>query len=82
MTLVVHDRYRAAGGECLNCEMLLVAGVAECPACGGSVDAVEDIVDAALERAVVQEAGLELVRSDEGRALLPEAEPIGALLRF
>jgi peptide subunit release factor 1 (eRF1) len=43
---------------------------------------VEDIVDAALERAVVQEAGLELVRSGEGRALLPAAEPIGALLRF
>jgi hypothetical protein len=82
MTLVVHDRYRAAGGECLNCEMLLVAGVAECPACGGPVEAVEDIVDAALERAVVQEAGLELVRSGEGRALLPAAEPIGALLRF
>ncbi len=82
MTLVVHDRYRAAGGECLNCRLLLVAGAPSCPACGGPVEAVEDVVDAALERAVVQEAGLELVRSEEGRALLPVAEPIGALLRF
>ena len=82
LALVVHDRYRAAGCECLSCGLLFVAGTASCPACGKPVEEVDDIVDAALERAVMQEASLELVRSDAGRVLLPPGEPIGAILRF
>jgi peptide subunit release factor 1 (eRF1) len=82
MLLVVHDRYRAPGGECPGCGLLLVEGTARCPACGGEPAAVEDIVDAALERAVSQEAELELVRANDARRLLPPGEPIGALFRF
>ena len=43
---------------------------------------VPDQVDAALLRAVGQEAELELVRAVEAQRLLPPGEPIGALLRF
>jgi peptide subunit release factor 1 (eRF1) len=82
LELVVHDRFRVSGAECLACRLLLVEGTAACPACGGALAPVEDLVDAALERAVGQEAGLELVRSNEARRLLPPGEPIGALFRF
>jgi peptide chain release factor subunit 1 len=80
--LVVHDRYRAPGRECLACAILLPEGGDSCPACGGTSAAVEDVVDAILEHAVTQEAELELVRADGSRRLLPPGEPIGALLRF
>jgi peptide subunit release factor 1 (eRF1) len=80
--LVVHDRYRAPGQECLRCEMLLSQTPAVCPNCGGALSAVDDLVDAMLERAVMQEAELELVRSEEGRKRLPADEPIGAVFRF
>ncbi len=82
MTLVVHDRYRAPGAECVRCGLLLTDDRRRCPACNARVDQVEDLVDALLERAVTQEAELELVRSDRARALLPREEPVGALLRF
>jgi len=80
--LVVHDRYRAPGSECRRCHLLLADGAETCPACDGELEPVEDLVDAILEGAVVQEAELELVRSNEARKMLPVGEPIGALLRF
>jgi peptide subunit release factor 1 (eRF1) len=80
--LVVHDRYRTPGRECVPCRMLLPPATAACPKCGKAVGDVEDVVDAILERAVTQEAELELVRSNEARRLLPPGEPIGGLLRF
>lgn len=80
--LVVHDRYRAPGSECRRCRLLLSSPEPACPACGGQLEPVEDLVDAILEEAVVQEAELELVWSNEARKLLPPGEPIGVLLRF
>jgi hypothetical protein len=80
--LVVHDRYRPAGRECPQCEILFQAGSGACPACGRALKEVEDVVDAALERAVTQEAELELVRAVAAQRILPPGEPIGALLRF
>lgn len=80
--LIVHDRYRAPGSECIRCQLLLASDGDGCPTCGGSVEPVEDVVDAVLERAVSQEAELELVRSNDARKLLPPGQPIGALLRF
>ena len=53
-----------------------------CPACRRPTTEVADVVDAALEQAVTQEAELELVRSNEARKRLPVGEPIGAILRF
>ncbi len=82
MTLVVHDRFRAPGKECMKCRLVFVDGHQSCPACGGPAHKVEDVVDVALERAVTQLAVLELVRSDAARRLLPPGEPIGAVLRF
>jgi len=81
-TLVVHDRYRAPGAECLRCRMLTANGSGSCPSCGNALEPIEDVVDALLENAVTQEAELELVRSDAARMKLPVGEPIGAILRF
>jgi Bacterial archaeo-eukaryotic release factor family 10 len=80
--LLVHDQYRVPGRECMRCHMLLSDKPSVCPSCGGTLTAVPDLVDAMLERAVMQEAELELVRSDEVRKRLPVEEPIGALFRF
>ena len=82
LVLVVHDQYRAPGSECPRCRLLLTVQEGTCPSCGGRLEPVEDVVDAALERAVTQEAELELVRSPVAQGMLPEREPIGAVLRF
>src|SRR4029079_7880203 len=63
--LIVHDQYRAPGKECIRCHMLFSDKPTACPSCGFELVLVPDLVDAMLERAVVQEAELELVRSEE-----------------
>jgi release factor family 10 len=80
--LIVHDQYRAPGQECIRCHMLFSTQPTVCPSCGFELAPVPDLVDAMLERAVVQEAELELVRSEEVRKRLPAEEPIGAVFRF
>ena len=82
MTLVVAHQFRSAGGECLHCRMISTQNGAACPSCGNELHPVDDVVDLALERALMQEASLELVRSREALDLLASAAPIGALLRF
>ena len=79
---MVHDLYRVPGQECMRCEMLLSRMPPACPSCGGTLSQIDDLVDAMLERAVMQEAELELVRSEEAQKRLPADEPIGAWLRF
>jgi peptide chain release factor subunit 1 len=80
--LVVHDQYRTPGQECVRCHMLFSMKPPVCPSCGFELIGVPDLVDAMLERAVMQEAELELVRSEDVRKRLPAEEPIGALFRF
>jgi peptide subunit release factor 1 (eRF1) len=82
MKLVVDDQYHAAGGECLHCGMMSTRDAGDCRSCGNRLAVVDDIVDVALERALDQEAELELVRSPGALELLAGAAPIGALLRF
>lgn len=82
MKLVVADNYHAAGAECLHCGNISVQEEGDCNGCGNRLAKVDDIVDVALERALEQEAGFELVRSPGALELLQGAAPIGALLRF
>ena len=82
MKLVVDDKFHAAGGECLHCGMMSTRDTGDCRSCGNPLAVVDDIVDVALERALDQEAELELVRSTGALELLASAAPIGALLRF
>jgi peptide subunit release factor 1 (eRF1) len=53
-----------------------------CPGCGSNaVEAVEDVVEMAIEQALEQRAALELVRSGVVRRLMSERGPMAALLR-
>jgi len=82
MKLVVDDHYHAVGGECLHCGMMSIQDAGDCRSCGNPLAIADDIVDIALERALDQEAELELIRSRGALELLEGAAPIGALLRF
>ncbi len=82
MALVVDDRLRAPGGICPNCGVLAAEGSGPCPACATALVPEEDLVDAALERALEQDARIEIVRTEAGRARLGRNAPVGALLRF
>lgn len=82
MTLAVEDADLGGGASCGGCGALFAAAPGRCPACGGESEAVDDIVEAALERALAQGARIELVRSDEARRLMAARAPMAALLRW
>jgi peptide subunit release factor 1 (eRF1) len=82
MKLVVADSFHLPGGECLHCGVITAQETGDCRGCGNPLAEVDDIVDVVLERALDQEADLELVRSPGALDLLSKAAPIGALLRY
>ncbi len=82
MTLVVNDDYRRPGGYCTQCHTLHLETEGTCSYCGGTIEDVEDLIDLALERALEQDATLELVRSPQAKERLSAHAPMGALLRF
>ncbi|HET9076325.1 MAG TPA: hypothetical protein VFN68_05295 [Acidimicrobiales bacterium] len=57
-TLVVRPGYSAPGFVCPACGHL-GATTSRCPRCGASTEAVEDVVDAAIDRAMAQHAAVE-----------------------
>ena len=73
MALAVDDGFCKAGSRCRRCNGLWAEVPIECPTCGsGALEAVEDVVELALEHALEQRAALELVRSDAARRLMAE----------
>jgi peptide subunit release factor 1 (eRF1) len=82
MTLAVDDSFCKPGSCCRQCLGLWGDILSECPTCGSdAIEAVEDVVERALEQALEQRAALELVRSDAGRQLMAKRAPMAALLR-
>jgi peptide subunit release factor 1 (eRF1) len=82
MTLAVDDVFDKPGARCGECSRLLEAISDSCPGCGSNaVEAVEDVVEMAIEQALEQRAALELVRSGVARRLMSERGPMAALLR-
>ncbi|HZQ06289.1 MAG TPA: hypothetical protein VFD70_06885 [Anaerolineae bacterium] len=87
MMLVVEEDFRQPGSECPNDHMLFarqpdVTELMEtCPLCGTPLDPQEDIVERAIERALEQDAEIEVVRG-EMRQTLAARGHIGALLRY
>lgn len=82
MTLVVEDGYRAQGARCEQCGNL-TSGDDTCASCGGELEETDDVVELALEGALLQDAELELVRSDRAREELQKlGASIGAHLRY
>jgi peptide subunit release factor 1 (eRF1) len=83
MTLAVDDAFAAPGARCGNCAGLWATVPARCPACDSdAITAVEDVVELALEKALEERAGLELVRSAAARQLMTGPGPMAALLRW
>jgi peptide subunit release factor 1 (eRF1) len=78
-SLLVAAGYEEAGYRCSNCRYLTLGAREECPLCGGPMEAVEDIVDTAVHRALGQSVEVEVVRGSER---LEDAGKIGALLRY
>ena len=85
MTLVIDDEAHVAGG------LVAVDGAADLltdqtggtyDATGADVRGVPDLVEHMLDRAMMQGASLEIVRSAAARAALRPHGPVAALLRF
>lgn len=83
-TLVLALNFAARGGRCPTCGLLYPEGTASCPADGTALEPVADLREAAVEAAVLQDAGVAVV--GEGNDLAPppltRGGGIGALLRF
>jgi peptide subunit release factor 1 (eRF1) len=81
LILVVEEDFAHPGFECPNCGYLSMTEASRCPLCDHEVDAQPDVVERASERALEEDAALEVLRG-ENRAALAGYGHIGALLRY
>jgi peptide chain release factor subunit 1 len=80
-TLVVDERFEAAGTCCPTCGWLGPAGESTCPADGTELERLDDLTEAAVELTIQQSAELLVVRRRRDE-LEQRARGIAALLRF
>ena len=82
--LVLANDFAADGGRCPSCGLLYPEGTATCPVDGTAVQPVADLREAAIEAAVLQDAGVAVVGegSEIPAPVLIRGGGIGALLRF
>ena len=78
-TLLVDRGYTAPGVCCPQCGLLGGEGLLECPADGTPTERRENVVEAAIERAIRQSANVHVVRD---RPELASHGHIAAILRF
>ena len=78
-TLLVEAGFAAPGVRCPTCGWLGGDDAAQCPADASATEPVDDVVEAAVERAVMQAAGIHVLRN---RAELASHARIAAVLRF
>jgi len=78
--LLVSAGYEATGYRCQNCHYLTLNSKSNvCTLCGGTLEAISDVVDSAVHRALSQSVEVEIVRGiDE----LVEVGGIGGILRY
>lgn len=81
LTLVVEEDFAQPGFECPNCGNLGAHETRRCPLCDQRVDPQADVVERAGERALAQDATLEVLRG-ANRLALADHGHIGALLRY
>jgi peptide chain release factor subunit 1 len=77
--LLVDRGYTAPGVACPQCGFLGPEGFTECPADGTPVEPRENVVEAAIERAITQSANVHVLRD---RPELASHGHIAAILRF
>jgi peptide chain release factor subunit 1 len=78
-TLLVDAPFKAPGVVCPTCGWLGLPASRQCPADGTATEPREDVVEAAVERAVTQDAEIRVLRD---RPELASHGHIAALLRF
>ena len=83
LNLVADDNYAATGSYCRPCQGLFATTqISACSSCGSAeLEQIPDLVDAALQQALDQRAGIELIHDSEHQTELTEA-PLRALLRY
>jgi len=77
--LVVQQDYCVPGAICRQCDMLLPEGSKMCPACGSKPEHVDNVVDAAIQKAF--DLGSQIEVATEFEKLKP-IENIGAILYY
>jgi peptide subunit release factor 1 (eRF1) len=81
-TLLVGQGYEAAGCTCPQCGLVWPLDGGSCPADGTALDCRSNIVESAMELAIVQSADVLVVRDEDHRRELQSLGDIGAVLRF
>jgi peptide chain release factor subunit 1 len=81
-TLVVASSARGDGSDCPNCGRLDPGRLDNCPACGTPMRPVHDIFHRAMQQAVEQSGGVEVVHGAVERRLMDLGAGMGALLRY
>ena len=77
-TLLVSDGYLAEGWRCRSCSTLAAVG-RRCPTCAESMEAVADVVEIAIEDALLQKCRVSVCAANADLDVLGR---IGALLRY
>ncbi len=77
----MRENAEAAGVKCVTCGWLGSAGAQRCPVDGTALDAVENVVEPAIQAAIQQAATVHAVRESYG-AEPPFSAPVAAVLRY
>lgn len=78
-TLVFEDGFRSRGWRCPSCGFLTAESTAHCPFCGSDMRQVEDAVEFAVRKVLIDGGEVEVVPKMQP---LAQAGHVGALLRF
>jgi peptide chain release factor subunit 1 len=82
-TLLVREGASAPGTKCVTCGWLGPAGIRSCPVDETALDAVDNVVEPAIQAAIQQSAAVQVLRpaagEEDAQAI---AEPMAALLRY
>jgi peptide subunit release factor 1 (eRF1) len=81
-SLLLDPGYRAAGCTCPQCGWVGPLDGGACPVDGTPVETRDDVVESAVELAVVQNADVLVVRDEDNQRELQSHGQIGAVLRF
>jgi peptide chain release factor subunit 1 len=82
-TLLVREGASVPGTKCVTCGWLGPAGPSHCPVDETALDAVDNVVEPAIQAAIQQSAAVHVLRSERSqRRAAPFSEPIAAILRY
>ncbi|MDF1500420.1 MAG: hypothetical protein P1P76_08125 [Anaerolineales bacterium] len=72
-TLVIEEGFRAPGFRCTNCGFLSASSIPECPFCGSSFEQIEDAVEMAVQKALLDGSDVEVVNPS------PDLKTVGSI---